>query len=498
MDDLSYEWFSNEFYSAMQETGNNFGLEHFEDLINPPLSNHGLSQQSVDQGPVDPTLHECISSGQSGRVSRMASPPNEASEEDRRAFAWDPKSRAILHAAPIHIPLEHPLWTQHDHRFDISEATYQKVLDFATSRLEGIPQNSTLTLPSLQEANIMIGLYFKHFSPQMPVLHHATINTDQDLPPPLLSALLVIGAIYSNLRGTRRFAIVLLDIVRWRLQVAIEGDNSLMRDPRIIFAETLVCYVGLWCGNKRAFELAEVTRGTVVKHIFQFSQERLFWTSCFGEEDEAEEKEDALLSWRNAYLVNAPEHDSHATSVHFRQSAYTGLVLTSILLDVPFTDIQASFGKNGEAGMDTATQNLRQWMTAHSQIAEDIVYTAIETIDYLITKGVKQAASEQSVIAMFLCYALVWKFATLASRGSKERLLERISRNESSWKMPQVAYIKTQLEGPGDSGRSGRGSSSATGSSWGILRSAAQCLTQLGIWGAALNLALLLQRRSEM
>jgi hypothetical protein len=64
-----------------------------------------------------------------------------------------------------------------------------------------------------------------------------------------------------------------MDIIRWHLQVAIECDNSLMRDPKIIFAETLICYAGLFSGNKRGFELAEVTRAIVVKQVRSAS----FW-----------------------------------------------------------------------------------------------------------------------------------------------------------------------------------------------------------------------------
>jgi hypothetical protein len=97
------------------------------------------------------------------------------------------------------------------------------------------------------------------------VLHHATVDTDDDLPSPLIAAMIVIGAIHSRLPGTRRFSIVQLDIVRWNLQIAIECDNTLMREPMIIFAEALVCHSGIWCGNKRAFELAEVVRSMVVE-----------------------------------------------------------------------------------------------------------------------------------------------------------------------------------------------------------------------------------------
>jgi hypothetical protein len=48
--------------------------------------------------------------------------------------------------------------------------------------------------------------------------------------------------------------------------MSIEYDNSLMRDPLIIYSLTLICHAGLWCGNKRAFEMAEVVRGSVVSY----------------------------------------------------------------------------------------------------------------------------------------------------------------------------------------------------------------------------------------
>lgn len=101
-------------------------------------------------------------------------------------------------------------------------------------------QKGTFILPSLPILNIFIRLFFLKFIPQMPVLHLATVNTNH-LPPPLLASMIIIGAIYSHVKHTRRFAIVLLDVVRWHLRIALECDNSLMRDPNIIYAEALIC-----------------------------------------------------------------------------------------------------------------------------------------------------------------------------------------------------------------------------------------------------------------
>jgi hypothetical protein len=100
----------------------------------------------------------------------------------------------------------------------------------------------------------------------MPVIHLTALDINKVLPLVLLAAMVVIGAIYSHQKHTRRFSIVLLDLVRKALLMSIEYDNSLMRDPLIIYSLTLAFHAGLWRGNKRAFELVEVIRGTVVSY----------------------------------------------------------------------------------------------------------------------------------------------------------------------------------------------------------------------------------------
>lgn len=281
------EWFSHDFYSAMRETGNEWGS--LGDLLDPnflsPGQDDGFTSVSGDEHSLsapktvpEPEHPQGATSEEEsddnrpdhGRISRISSPPNEASEEDKWPFQWNPNSRPILKANPILIPSNHPLLQNHNQRFDISETTLLRLGAFLkppAGREFHQSQKGSFVLPSLPIINIFIGLFFEHFSPQMPIVHHATVNTNADLPPPLLAAMIIIGAIYSHLKHTRRFSIVLLDIVRWNLQIALECDNSLMREPMIIFAEALICHTGLWCGNKRAFELAEVVRGAVVTYI---------------------------------------------------------------------------------------------------------------------------------------------------------------------------------------------------------------------------------------
>jgi hypothetical protein len=204
----------------------------------------------------------------------------------------------------------------------------------------------------------------------------------------------------------------------------------------------------------------------------------------------------ALLAWQDAYLSNQPKSYSNATSKHFRNSSLMGHVLAVIVLDVPFTAVQDAVGKNAKKGIAAAIPDLRRWMDSDPETAENTIHTAVKTIEYLATKRVGIASSEQSIIAMFLCYVLAWLFVNIASVAQKRRFLNRFPENSEIWKCPQLAYIKRGLERKFEN--EGASNPSKTELSRGILGSAAQSLTQLGTWGAALNLALLLQRRSEM
>ncbi|KAK0110824.1 hypothetical protein ONS96_002416 [Cadophora gregata f. sp. sojae] len=265
---LGHEWFSFDFYSAMRETGNELGGISG---IGPSLASAetwGFADPPREQGAAEQRRRSYQGFHQDGPISRISSPPNEASEEDKWPFQWNPNSQQILSAHPISVPGSHPLFHAHDPRFDISEATLSQLESFLYPQFTEHPSTrKSFVLPPLNVVNLFIGLFFKHFSPQMPVLHHATINTNKDLPPPLIAAMIIIGAIYSRLKHTRRFAIVLLDATRWHLQVAVECNNAFMRSPMIIYAQALIVHTGLWCGNKRAFELAEVGRGALVTYI---------------------------------------------------------------------------------------------------------------------------------------------------------------------------------------------------------------------------------------
>ncbi|CAN9431257.1 unnamed protein product [Alternaria sp. RS040] len=124
-----------------------------------------------------------------------------------------------------------------DHSITITTATLSRIRDFLSPK-EQLGREDTFTLPELPLVNVFINLFFHAFLPQAPVLHRPTLDMD-DLPSELLAIIMVIGSCYSRLRHTRRFGIIVLDRIRLNLLALIEADNSLMREPHIIYAFAL-------------------------------------------------------------------------------------------------------------------------------------------------------------------------------------------------------------------------------------------------------------------
>ena len=96
---------------------------------------------------------------------------------------------------------------------------------------------------------------------------------------------------------------------------------------------------------------------------------------------------------------------------------------------------------------------------------------------------------------------MVWIFASVASPLQKESLAVRLRENEELWNSPQIGALRQALEFPDKAAGRGEGEIAMRRKKdvlGNIFKSAAQSLTHLGTWGAALNLALLLHRRAEI
>lgn len=273
------DWFSSQFFAALRETDPAYSPPYQTwhttdyDLAGMEISGNLDQDRSLFPSSVqheselqrhtrtDTQLPELTS----GHGSRVASPPNESSHEDQLPFAWNPRSKQIARAKPIVLPVDDHIFTRTDPTVAISEAALSRISTFLRSS-KSLDGEDTFTLPDLSLVNVFISLFFTKFLPQTPVLHRPTIEVEA-LPSALLAIIMMIGSCYSRLRHTRRFGIIVLDRIRQNLLALIEEDNSLMREPMTIYAAALVCYVGLWCGNKRAFELAEAFRAVVVTYI---------------------------------------------------------------------------------------------------------------------------------------------------------------------------------------------------------------------------------------
>ncbi|KAH8886914.1 hypothetical protein GQ53DRAFT_726795 [Thozetella sp. PMI_491] len=247
------------------------------------------------QRPINHSTHDKDHEPKRDSISRVPSPPNEASREDYWPFAWNPRSARISYGPPIHVSDDDELLQDHNPRFDIDQGTWDRIHAFLARSDEH--ETFSFTLPPLKIANAFIGLYFKFFSPQAPILHEPTLNMKL-LPPPLLAIMIITGATYSHVKGTRRFAIVALDRARYNLQLAIERDQTLMREPLVIFAVALICYNSLWCGNKRAFELSEVLRGTLITYIRRLPNYE-------GSPPDADISSDAVTRWKSWVIAES-------------------------------------------------------------------------------------------------------------------------------------------------------------------------------------------------
>lgn len=309
--------FSDDFYAAMLETGNQWGIFPNSFNQNFPLANQ--VQQSFSNIKLEsPGLSSTIMASEPrleyhqsnnitsesllprpASITRISSPPNLPWEEHSWPLLWNPISATLpmLEAGPIDIPSGHHLFQNHNPRYDISESTYHKMRDLLTSPIHEAHNGKTLfTMPSFHVVNILIGLYFEHFSHQAPVLHHHTVDTNQ-LPPSLLSAMMIIGATYSHVKNGRRLAIVLIDIIGWNLLEAIQSDNSLIRNPMIILTQALLIHTGLWCGNKRAFNVAEAYRGNAISHMRQLYEGEK-WNASMQRSSVDETSGDTQVQWK--------------------------------------------------------------------------------------------------------------------------------------------------------------------------------------------------------
>lgn len=120
--------------SWMHHSGNPEHMWFDDDLVSAlmdPIMMPGLNSQP--QAPTITSLSTTRAYALSGNLqseTEPRSPPNEASEEDRWPYRWDPGSRPITACKPLQMDKTHPLRQNHNSHFDISAERYKILKSF--------------------------------------------------------------------------------------------------------------------------------------------------------------------------------------------------------------------------------------------------------------------------------------------------------------------------------------------------------------------------------
>jgi hypothetical protein len=171
-------------------------------------------------------------------------------------------------------------------------------------------------------------------------------------------------------------------------------------------------------------------------------------------------------------------------------------------INVSLTHLQQAIGKDGPGGMEYAMNCLAAWSTdatpqtptgssSNQDISPSLV-AASESIKIIVStmeSKSSQMAVPSSIISLFISHVVLWAFSKTARFEAKEQLSLLVYREADQTTMQlanllspalfqdlQVLAEEHQL----------------------IFKHAALQLAKLGTWGASLNLALLLQKRSEI
>lgn len=159
-----------------------------------------------------------------------------------------------------------------------------------------------------------------------------------------------------------------------------------------------------------------------------------------------------------------------------------------MLLDIDLTDIQNAIGKAGAPGIAPAMANFTRWAHQSPAVAENVAFTAVETIVthfYPVSDKTKlriMDSAPYSYITLFLCHVTLFIFARVSTPETKARLVATVANNITTGQSQFLNVLKKSMEGEEKL----------------LFKCAAETLTQVGTWGVALNLALLLHRRADM
>ncbi|KAL2829634.1 fungal-specific transcription factor domain-containing protein [Aspergillus pseudoustus] len=114
-------------------------------------------------------------------------------------------------------------------------------------------------IPPLEVFNSFIQLYFEHFHPVFPMLHHATFDPNR-ASRVLVLATAAIGCRYSKALQSAVCANALQELLRRTIAHTCEQDNSQVRHLWMAQALVLNSIGMMYSGDRRLFEIAEAAR----------------------------------------------------------------------------------------------------------------------------------------------------------------------------------------------------------------------------------------------
>lgn len=132
------------------------------------------------------------------------------------------------------------------------------------SRNRGVYDEKDVPIfPSSVVFDWFIQLYFQHFHPQNPILHLPTFDprTTETV---LLLAIITAGGFFAPHKDVQKFAYGLAEILRRYMGYHFEADNSRARQLQSMQAHHICLLLGCWSGNRRAMELTEAIRCTII------------------------------------------------------------------------------------------------------------------------------------------------------------------------------------------------------------------------------------------
>jgi hypothetical protein len=141
-----------------------------------------------------------------------------------------------------------------------------------------------------------------------------------------------------------------------------------------------------------------------------------------------------------------------------------------------------------------AMSNLSRWAKKSPRIAQNVAFNAIKTIVSLApNRSIHDDSAPYSIITLFLCHVVLWVFANVSPQSEKEQLLHKVAENGELFSSHFYRVLRSSMSLGTDNYGTRKTEAPKI-----LFKSGAEMLTQLGTWGASLNLALLIHRRAEM